>query len=57
MASERQEYFRLYRERQSDLAKEEKRLKNPLQLPPKIGANDFCPCGSGKKFKKCCGNG
>lgn len=20
----------------------------------KIGGNDFCPCGSGKKFKKCC---
>ena len=23
---------------------------------PKIGRNDRCPCGSGKKFKKCCGN-
>ena len=22
---------------------------------PKTGANDPCPCGSGKKFKKCCG--
>jgi uncharacterized protein len=22
---------------------------------PKIGRNDQCPCGSGKKFKKCCG--
>ncbi|MDY7578193.1 UPF0149 family protein [Herbaspirillum sp. RTI4] len=22
---------------------------------PKIGRNDVCPCGSGKKFKKCCG--
>jgi len=21
---------------------------------PKIGRNDKCPCGSGKKFKKCC---
>ena len=21
----------------------------------KIGRNDPCPCGSGKKFKKCCG--
>lgn len=21
---------------------------------PKVGANDPCPCGSGKKFKKCC---
>lgn len=24
---------------------------------PKIGRNDPCPCGSGKKFKKCCGVG
>jgi len=23
---------------------------------PKVGRNDMCPCGSGKKFKKCCGN-
>jgi uncharacterized protein len=25
--------------------------------PPKIGRNVSCPCGSGKKFKKCCGSG
>lgn len=24
---------------------------------PKAGRNDPCPCGSGKKFKKCCGAG
>jgi len=23
--------------------------------PPAVGRNDPCPCGSGKKFKKCCG--
>jgi len=23
----------------------------------KIGRNDACPCGSGKKYKKCCGQG
>ena len=23
----------------------------------KIGRNDPCPCGSGKKYKKCCGKG
>ncbi|MFT5661083.1 MAG: SEC-C motif-containing protein [Sulfurimonas sp.] len=22
--------------------------------PSKINSNDLCPCGSGKKFKKCC---
>ncbi|MDP2940961.1 MAG: preprotein translocase subunit SecA [Candidatus Omnitrophota bacterium] len=28
----------------------------PVQLShPKVGRNDPCPCGSGKKYKKCCG--
>jgi len=27
----------------------------PVIAPPKIGRNDPCPCGSRKKFKKCCG--
>jgi preprotein translocase subunit SecA len=22
---------------------------------PKVGRNDPCPCGSGKKYKRCCG--
>lgn len=26
-----------------------------VRVDPKIGRNDPCPCGSGKKFKKCCG--
>jgi SEC-C motif-containing protein len=25
-----------------------------VRSAPKIGRNDVCPCGSGKKFKKCC---
>ena len=24
---------------------------------PMVGRNDPCPCGSGKKYKKCCGRG
>ena len=24
---------------------------------PKVGRNDPCPCGNGKKYKKCCGRG
>ena len=24
---------------------------------PRVGRNDLCPCGSGKKYKKCCGAG
>jgi SEC-C motif-containing protein len=27
----------------------------PLKSAPKVGRNDLCPCGSGKKFKQCCG--
>ncbi len=27
----------------------------PYRAPPKTGRNDPCPCGSGKKYKKCCG--
>ena len=26
-----------------------------VRTTPKIGRNDPCPCGSGKKYKKCCG--
>jgi hypothetical protein len=26
-----------------------------VRAEPKVGRNDSCPCGSGKKFKKCCG--
>jgi hypothetical protein len=32
-----------------------KNTKNePYRSDPKIGRNDLCPCGSGKKYKKCC---
>ncbi|MGD0896385.1 MAG: SEC-C metal-binding domain-containing protein [Thermoguttaceae bacterium] len=24
------------------------------ELSEKLGRNDLCPCGSGKRFKKCC---
>jgi preprotein translocase subunit SecA len=27
----------------------------PVRTMPKVGRNDPCPCGSGKKFKQCCG--
>ena len=26
-----------------------------VRTTPKIGRNDPCPCGSGKKYKNCCG--
>ena len=27
----------------------------PFVSGPKVGRNEPCPCGSGKKFKNCCG--
>ena len=41
----------------------EEEPEEPVEVPgitfyreaPKVGRNDLCPCGSGKKFKKCCG--
>ena len=29
--------------------------KTPVATGKKLGRNDPCPCGSGKKYKKCCG--
>lgn len=44
------EYFR--QEREGDLCVDATEIR---QSSPKIGRNDPCPCGSGKKYKKCCG--
>ena len=29
--------------------------QRPVRTEKKVGRNDPCPCGSGKKYKKCCG--
>jgi preprotein translocase subunit SecA len=29
--------------------------REPVRVGPKVGRNDPCPCGSGKKFKACHG--
>jgi uncharacterized protein len=41
---------------------EDRQFMKPMEVPPtpkqrakmKVGRNDNCPCGSGKKFKRCC---
>ena len=33
----------------------EETVKKPVVKGNKVGRNDLCPCGSGKKYKKCCG--
>ena len=44
----------LTEERRQELYKEQKRSKTVVK-GQKVGRNDPCPCGSGKKYKKCCG--
>jgi preprotein translocase subunit SecA len=40
----------------SEAANELSREKpKPKRVGPKVGRNDLCPCGSGKKYKNCCG--
>ncbi|WP_193387292.1 SEC-C metal-binding domain-containing protein, partial [Enterococcus faecalis] len=29
--------------------------RQPVRVDKKVGRNDLCPCGSGKKFKNCHG--
>ena len=41
-------------ERKRELYKEQKN-SGTVRKEKKIGRNDPCPCGSGKKYKKCCG--
>jgi uncharacterized protein len=43
-------YFREHRQRTPSAA-----TSMPRQRTPKVGRNDPCPCGSGKKYKRCCG--
>ena len=48
-------------EEQAIAAAKAERAKDPdkyqLKADAQVGRNDPCPCGSGKKFKKCCGAG
>jgi hypothetical protein len=55
-------YVRQYNERLDEETGEEEDVFDPYERQepivretPKIGRNDPCPCGSGKKYKKCCG--
>lgn len=44
----------LTKEKRLEIIKEFKRSKT-VHVEKKPGRNDPCPCGSGKKYKKCCG--
>lgn len=34
----------------------DEKVNKPIVNKDKVGRNDPCPCGSGKKYKRCCGN-
>lgn len=42
-------------EQRTALYKTQKRSTTVVNAQPKVGRNDPCPCGSGKKYKHCCG--
>jgi len=49
--------FDFVKDNKSDFGSESIDMLSPwIQTKPKIGRNDPCPCGSGKKHKKCCLN-
>lgn len=45
----------LTKERQKELYRQQKNSGTVRNEEPKVGRNEPCPCGSGKKYKYCCG--
>ncbi|MBP6230539.1 MAG: preprotein translocase subunit SecA [Paludibacteraceae bacterium] len=58
---ERRQDYSKYSTQKSDIMSagqqdtREKQHKEPIRVDKKVGRNDLCPCGSGKKYKSCCG--
>jgi hypothetical protein len=42
-------------DQESDFRQRSEQSTKPVVKETKVGRNDPCPCGSGKKYKKCCG--
>ena len=55
MVTEMYRYFAPHRERNAAAKRDQALFARREQKPEKIGRNDPCYCGSGKKYKKCCG--
>lgn len=45
----------IYSEEELKALYKEQKLSTTIRKEKKVGRNDPCPCGSGKKYKKCCG--
>ncbi|MBO4674865.1 MAG: SEC-C domain-containing protein [Elusimicrobiaceae bacterium] len=43
------------KELRAENADAQPKVETVVHEGPRIGRNDPCPCGSGKKYKKCCG--
>jgi preprotein translocase subunit SecA len=54
-AYEAQRRAALQMTQQAQMAEEGHAVKTIVRDKPKVGRNEPCPCGSGKKYKKCCG--
>jgi uncharacterized protein len=55
MVTEMYRYFAPHRERNAAANRDQALFGRQKQKAGKIGRNDPCYCGSGKKYKKCCG--
>lgn len=47
--------FQKPRQSAKTTAPEKSWMPTPVRTVPKVGRNESCPCGSSKKYKKCCG--
>ena len=45
----------IHGEVEAPAAEDKKKKPQPIRAQPSVGRNEPCPCGSGKKYKKCCG--
>ncbi len=54
--SQLQKYFQEHPEARGRMVPMEElpTRRQMLRRPPRVGRNEPCPCGSGKKFKQCC---
>jgi len=55
MAAGLMEIYEYFQEKRDALADAEYSREPIVRSTPKIGRNEPCPCGSGKKYKQCCG--
>ena len=53
--AESREYMQIQTKKADAMSRMMRKGAEPVRSPAKVGRNEPCPCGSGRKFKKCCG--